>query len=82
MLEPESTDIAATLMAIARDRGCRHVVMGEPHPRGLFARMRRTVVDRVIEGLPDVDVHVIARYAAVPYAPHGPPQPRLAAARP
>ena len=68
-------DVAATLIAIARDRGCRHVVMGEPHPRGLFGRMRKTVVDRVIEGLPDVDVHVIARYAAVPYAPQDRPNP-------
>ncbi|MGA9113597.1 MAG: hypothetical protein WB802_07355 [Candidatus Dormiibacterota bacterium] len=75
VLEPESTDVAATLIAIARDRGCRHVVMGEPHPRGPFGRMRKTVVDRVIEGLPDVDVHVISRYAAVPYAPHDRPNP-------
>ena len=29
----------------------------------------------MIEGLPDVDVHVIARYAAVPYAPLGRPDP-------
>jgi two-component system sensor histidine kinase KdpD len=75
VLEPESTDVAATLMAIARERGCRHVVMGEPHPRGLFARMRRTVVDKVIEGLPDVDVHVISRYAAAPYSPQDRPNP-------
>jgi two-component system sensor histidine kinase KdpD len=75
VLEPESHDIAATLVAIARERGCRHVVMGEPHPRGFFAQMRPSVVDRVIEGLPDVDVHVIARYAAAPFAHQDRPDP-------
>jgi len=75
VLEPEGNDVAATLIAIARDRGCRHVVMGEPHPRGPFGRMRKSVVDRVIEGLPDVDVHVIGRYEAVPYAPQDRPNP-------
>ena len=75
VLEPESHDIAATLVAIARERGCRHVVMGEPHPRGFFAQMRPTVVDRVIEDLPDTDVHVIARYAAAPYVPQDRPDP-------
>ena len=75
VVEPRSHDIAATLVAVARERGCRHVVMGEPHLRGFFAGMRRTVVDRVIEGLPDTDVHVIARYAAAPYAPQNRPDP-------
>ncbi|MGO8687824.1 MAG: universal stress protein [Candidatus Dormibacteria bacterium] len=75
VVEPESHDVAATLIGIARDRGCRHVVMGEPQPRRLFGRMRKSVVDRVIEGLPDADVHVIARYAAVPYAPQDRPDP-------
>jgi two-component system sensor histidine kinase KdpD len=75
VVETESTDIAATLVAIARSQGSRHVVMGEPRPRRFLAPLRRTVVDRVIEGLPDVDVHVIARYAAVPYAPQDRPDP-------
>jgi K+-sensing histidine kinase KdpD len=75
VVEPESTDIAATLIAIARERGCRHVVMGEPHPRGFLAQMRPTVVDRVIEGLPDADVHVIARHSAAPYTPQDRPDP-------
>jgi two-component system sensor histidine kinase KdpD len=75
VLEPESHDVAATLMAIARERGSRHIVLGEPRPRGIFGRMHPTVVDRVIEGLPDVDVHVIARYAAPSYAPQDRPNP-------
>ena len=75
VVEVESTDIAAALMEIAHNRGVRHVVMGEPRPHGLLSHLRRSVVDRVIEGLPDVDVHVIARYAAVPFAPLGRPDP-------
>jgi two-component system sensor histidine kinase KdpD len=75
VLEPESHDVAAALMALARERGSRHVVVGEPRPRKLFSGLRRTVVDRLIEGLPDLDVHVISRYAAVPYAPQDRPNP-------
>jgi K+-sensing histidine kinase KdpD len=75
VLEPEGEDVAATLVAIARERGTRHVVVGEPLPRGLFAARRPSIVDRVIEALPDVDVHVIARYAAIPSAPLGRPDP-------
>ena len=76
VLEPESRDVARTLIAIARERGCRHVVIGGPRPHGgLFGRLRPTVVDRVIEALPDVDVHVIARHAAAPFAPQDRPDP-------
>ncbi len=76
VLEPESADVAATLIALAHERGIRHVVVGEPRPLGLLGRLRATIVERVIEGLPDVDVHVIARYAAVrPGAPQGRPDP-------
>ena len=75
VVEPEGVDAAATLVAFARERGIRHVVIGEPAPGGPFGRLRRSLVDRVIEGLPDTDVHVIARYAAVPCAPQGRPDP-------
>ena len=75
VIEPEAEDVAATLVAIARERGSRHVVVGEPRPRGLIAGLRASLVDRIIEALPDVDVHVIARYAAVPSAPAGRPDP-------
>jgi two-component system sensor histidine kinase KdpD len=75
-LEPEASDIATTLIALAHERGIRHVVVGEPKPLGLLGRFRASVVERVIEGLPDVDVHVIARYAAArPGAPEGRPDP-------
>ncbi|MGA8014503.1 MAG: hypothetical protein WCB85_01120 [Candidatus Dormiibacterota bacterium] len=75
LLEPEAADVAATLVAIARERGIRHVVMGEPRPPSLIARLRPNIVDRVLEGLPDADVHVISRYAAVRALPQGRPDP-------
>ena len=66
VLEPEAADVPATLVTIARERGVRHVMVGEPRPHGMLWWARRNIVDRVVEGLPDVDIHVIARYAAVP----------------
>ena len=54
-------DIPGALIAAAGEVGAEHVVLGEvTAPRGL-ARLRPSVVDRVIDGLPDSDVHVIAR---------------------
>lgn len=72
VLEPEAADVPATLVAIARERGVRHVVIGEPRPRGPLSSFRKSIVDRVVEGLPDVDIHVIAHYAAVPGPVLGP----------
>jgi two-component system sensor histidine kinase KdpD len=62
VLERDGVDIATTVIAAVRERGARHVVIGEPKPAGLVRSVRPKIVDRVIEGLPDVDVHVIARH--------------------
>jgi two-component system sensor histidine kinase KdpD len=54
-------DVPGALIAAANEVGAEHLVLGEvTAPRGL-ARLRPSVVDRVIDGLPDSDVHVIAR---------------------
>ncbi|HEY8680495.1 MAG TPA: cation:proton antiporter [Candidatus Dormibacteraeota bacterium] len=54
-------DVPGALIAAAHEAGAEHLVLGEVMaPRGL-ARLRPSVVDRVIDGLPDSDVHVIAR---------------------
>lgn len=74
LLEPESADVAATLIALAHERGIRHVVVGEPRPMGLLGLVRASIVERIIEGLPDVDVHVIALHAAA--RPGAPPERR------
>ncbi|HKW08474.1 MAG TPA: hypothetical protein VJS19_12995 [Candidatus Dormibacteraeota bacterium] len=54
-------DPARAIIQAARDAGSDHVVLGEPHGGRWFDRIRPNVVDRVIDGLPDADVHVIGR---------------------
>jgi K+-sensing histidine kinase KdpD len=62
VVERDGVDIATTVIEAARDRGARHVVIGEPKAAGPIGSLRPNIVDRVVEGLPDVDVHVIARH--------------------
>lgn len=57
------TDPAQAIIQAARDAGSDHVVMGEPRESRWVDRLLPNVVDRVIDGLPDADVHVIARFA-------------------
>jgi two-component system, OmpR family, sensor histidine kinase KdpD len=57
------TDVAGVVMQAARDAGSEHVVVGEVTRSELLDRLRPTVVDRIIDGLPDADIHVIARLA-------------------
>jgi two-component system, OmpR family, sensor histidine kinase KdpD len=56
-------DPARAIIQAARDAGSDHVVLGEPRGGRWIDRLRPNVVDRVIDGMPDADVHVIARYA-------------------
>jgi two-component system sensor histidine kinase KdpD len=54
-------DIAAAVIQAARDVGVEHVVVGEVTTGDRLGRLRPSIVDRIIDGLPDSDVHVIAR---------------------
>jgi len=56
-------DVAGAIIQAARDAGAEHVVVGEVSDEGWRQRIRPTVVDRIIDELPDTDVHVIARLA-------------------
>jgi hypothetical protein len=38
-----------------------HVVVGEIASTSRLDRLRPTIVDRIIDGLPDSEIHVIAR---------------------
>jgi K+-sensing histidine kinase KdpD len=58
-----SRDVAGTVIQAARDAGSEHVVIGEVTRNDWRDRWRPTVVDRIIDGLPDADIHVIARIA-------------------
>jgi two-component system sensor histidine kinase KdpD len=54
-------DVAAAIIQAALDVGAEHVVVGEMTTGGGLARLRPTIADRIIDGLADADVHVIAR---------------------
>jgi two-component system sensor histidine kinase KdpD len=55
------TDVAAAVVQAARDASVEHVVVGEMVSGSRLSRLRPTTVDRIIDGLPDSDIHVIAR---------------------
>jgi K+-sensing histidine kinase KdpD len=54
-------DVAAAVIQAARDSSIEHVVVGEMVSGSGLSRLRPTIVDRIIDGLPGSDVHVIAR---------------------
>ena len=55
------TDRAQAIIQAAHDAGSDHVVLGEPRVNSWLNRLQPTLVDRIIDGLPDADIHVIAR---------------------
>jgi two-component system sensor histidine kinase KdpD len=55
------TDVAAAVIQAARDSSIEHVVIGEMVRSTPLSLLRPTTVDRIIDGLPNSDVHVIAR---------------------
>jgi two-component system sensor histidine kinase KdpD len=57
------SDVAAAVIQAARESAVEHVVVGEMVTPSAMSRLRPTVVDRIIDGLPDSDIHVIARLA-------------------
>jgi two-component system sensor histidine kinase KdpD len=56
-------DPATAIIQAARDAGSDHVVVGEIRHTGWLQRLQPTLVDKIIDGLPDADIHVIARIA-------------------
>ncbi|HEV3102250.1 MAG TPA: sensor histidine kinase KdpD [Candidatus Dormibacteraeota bacterium] len=54
-------DPAAAIIQAASDAGSDHVVLGETRHARRLDRFRPTFIDRIIDGLPDADIHVIAR---------------------
>ncbi len=57
------SDIAAAVIQAARDSAVEHVVVGEMVSHSGLSRLRPTVVDQIIDRLPNSDIHVIARLA-------------------
>jgi K+-sensing histidine kinase KdpD len=53
-------EVTGAVIQAARDVGAEHVVIGEVTNEEGAARLRPTIVDRILDALPDSDVHVIA----------------------
>jgi two-component system, OmpR family, sensor histidine kinase KdpD len=64
------SDIARGLVEAAQLANVRHLFIGQSMRRGLVARWTKTLADRMIEALPDIDLHVIAPLHSAP--PAGP----------
>jgi two-component system, OmpR family, sensor histidine kinase KdpD len=60
-IEQRASDLGRTAVAVARELGVRHVVLGESRARALGERWRRSLVDRLVDDLPGTDIHVIGR---------------------
>jgi two-component system sensor histidine kinase KdpD len=56
-------DVSAAVIQAARDSAAEHVVVGEVVQSSYMDRLRPTIVDRIVDGLPNSDIHVIARLA-------------------
>src|SRR4029077_20195135 len=55
-VERRSRDLPGTVIAVARELGARHVVVGESGHRRILERWRSGLVDRLVDELPDTDV--------------------------
>lgn len=61
-LRREADGVARAVMQCARELMVHHVVIGEARPPSLLGRWRATLADRLIEDMPEADVHVLSRY--------------------
>lgn len=60
LIVEEGDDVAETAARVARERGTTYVLIGQPGPRGPFARLREPLTDRLVRKLPGVDVRIVA----------------------
>lgn len=60
LLVEEGEDVAATAIEAAQRLGSTYVLMGAPTPRRGFKRLSEPLVLRLLEGLPGVDVRIVA----------------------
>jgi two-component system sensor histidine kinase KdpD len=60
LLVEEGEDVAATAIETAQRLGSTYVLMGAPAPRRGFKRLSEPLLLRLLEGLPGVDVRIVA----------------------
>jgi two-component system sensor histidine kinase KdpD len=60
LLVEEGDDVAAVAIDTARRLGITYVLMGAPSPRRGVKRFREPLITRLLDGLPGVDVRIVA----------------------
>jgi two-component system sensor histidine kinase KdpD len=60
LLVEEGDDVAQTVKEVAEEKGSTYVMIGTPKPRTGLDRFRPSMVSRLIETLPGVDLRVVA----------------------
>jgi two-component system sensor histidine kinase KdpD len=60
LLVEEGEDVAAVAIEVARRLGSTYVLMGSPGSRRGLGRLREPLVMRLLDGLPGVDVRIVA----------------------
>ncbi len=60
LLIEEGDDLVQTVREVAEERGSTYVLMGTPSPRTGLKRFRPSLPTRLIEGLPGIDLRVVA----------------------
>jgi two-component system, OmpR family, sensor histidine kinase KdpD len=60
LLIEEGDDLVQTVKEVAEERGSTYILMGTPSPRTGLKRFRPALPTRLIEGLPGIDLRVVA----------------------
>ncbi len=60
LLVEEGEDVAAVAIETVRRLGSTYVLMGAPSPRKGVKRFRESLVTRLLEGMPGIDVRIVA----------------------
>jgi two-component system sensor histidine kinase KdpD len=60
LLVEEGDDVAAVAIETARRLGITYILMGAPSARRGVKRLRESLVTRLLEGLPGIDVRIVA----------------------
>jgi len=53
-------DLVATVRRVARERGATYILIGPPRRRRGLARLRPSLVDRLLDAVPGVDIRVVS----------------------
>jgi two-component system, OmpR family, sensor histidine kinase KdpD len=60
LIEEPGEDLAEVVARVARDHGSTYVLMGTPQARSGVRRFSEPLVDRLLRGLPGIDVRIVA----------------------